>query len=150
MIDGDGNIFSSDLLTQGHAGGRRAAQLLTQGINAHIAGSLSSEADRYGDRDRDDASDARSGIQSQLGSATSPTPTPAIGRTQLWLTVYCNKRGLSETLVNAGVCSSEQFDEFVQGFNQASPLFSFVDVGAGKEAADSKIKGICHVYVASG
>ena len=43
-------------------------------------------------------------------------------------------------MVNAGVCSSEQFDEFVQGFNQASPLFSFVDVGSGKEAADAKYR----------
>ena len=37
--------------------------------------------------------------------------------------------------------SADQFEQFVMGFNQAAPLFSFVDVGIGKEAADSKIKG---------
>ena len=67
------------------------------------------DRERNGERERDDASDARSGFQS-LGSASSPTA--AIGRAQLWLTVYCNKRGLAETLVAAGSCTAEQFDEF--------------------------------------
>jgi hypothetical protein len=39
------------------------------------------------------------------------------------------------------ICSAEQFDAFLLGFNQASPLFSIVDVGRGKEAADVKVKG---------
>lgn len=59
----------------------------------------------------------------------------------MWLTVYCNKAGLSETLTANGACTAEQFEAFVIGFNQASPLFSFVDVGSGKERADEKIKG---------
>lgn len=62
-------------------------------------------------------------------------------RGQVWLTVYCNQKGLAETLISNNVCTAEQFEEFVMGFNQASPLFSFVDAGVGKEAADSKIKG---------
>ena len=33
------------------------------------------------------------------------------------------------------------FDEFVGGFNQAGKRFIMVDVGARKEAADSKIRG---------
>lgn len=68
------------------------------------------------------------------------------GRGQVWLTIYCNKKGLTETLTSNKVCTAEQFEEFVRGFNQASPLFSFVDVGIGKEAADSKIKGR-HIFV---
>ena len=63
------------------------------------------------------------------------------GRAQIWLTIYCNKKGLSDTLTSNNVCTVEQFDEFYMGFNQANPLFSMVDVGSGKEAADSKIKG---------
>ena len=106
LIDGDGNIFSSELLAQGHAGGRRAAALLTQNLGEYAV---------------------------PEGGAS--------GRAQLWLTVYCNKRGLAEALAANGVCSSDVFEDFVLGFNQAAPLFSFVDVGSGKEAADSKIKG---------
>lgn len=69
-------------------------------------------------------------------------------RAQVWLTIFCNKKGLADTLASNNFCTAELFDEFVMGFNQAAPLFSFVDVGVGKEAADSKIKGkpgcVCH------
>lgn len=34
------------------------------------------------------------------------------------------------------------FEDFVIGFNQASTQISMVDVGFGKEAADSKVKGV--------
>lgn len=107
LIDGDGNIFSQDLLRYGLPGGRQAAALLTKGLNDHL--------------ENIDSSDA--------------------GRAQLWLTIYFNKTGLLETLTQNHVCDAEQFEAFVMGFNQASPLFSMVDVGSGKEAADSKIKG---------
>jgi hypothetical protein len=63
------------------------------------------------------------------------------GRGQVWLTVYCNKTGLLNTLARRDMCTAEQFEDFVLGFNQASPLFSIVDVGNIKEAADTKIKG---------
>ncbi|KAJ6575150.1 hypothetical protein B0H19DRAFT_1127403 [Mycena capillaripes] len=75
------------------------------------------------------------------------TDTPQISsRSQVWLTVYCNKTGLVETLVNQDVCTHEQFDEFCFGFNQAAPLFSILDVGPGKEAADAKIKECLRVF----
>lgn len=64
-----------------------------------------------------------------------------LGRGEIWLTIYCNKKGLTEALTSTNVCTAEQFEQFVMGFNQAAPLFSIVDVGVGKEAADSKIKG---------
>ncbi|EIM92450.1 uncharacterized protein STEHIDRAFT_151774 [Stereum hirsutum FP-91666 SS1] len=67
-------------------------------------------------------------------------------RSQLWVTVYCNKAGLMETLVKNRVCSSEQFEGFLHGFNLASPLFSIIDVGNGKEAADTKIKECLRVF----
>ncbi|TFY69774.1 hypothetical protein EVJ58_g230 [Rhodofomes roseus] len=67
--------------------------------------------------------------------------SPDAGRGQLWLTIYCNKAGLLDTLAQNNVCDADNFEAFVMGFNQASPLFSMVDVGSGKEAADAKIKG---------
>ncbi|KAG1864169.1 hypothetical protein DFJ58DRAFT_772914 [Suillus subalutaceus] len=106
LIDGDGNIFSQDLLASGHTGGRQAAMLLTKGLTDYM-------------------------VDVDAGSSC---------RGQVWLTVYCNKTGLMDTLVNNGICSASEFEAFVLGFNSASPLFSIVDVGGGKEAADAKIK----------
>ena len=110
LIDGDGNIFSSDLIKQGQFGGRQAAALLTKGLTDYIA-------------------------------SVDPAEASFPGRGQIWLTIYLNKSGLLETLTSNLVCTAEEFEAFVLGFNQASPLFSIVDVGNGKEAADSKIKG---------
>lgn len=139
LIDGDGNIFSAELLVQGQAGGRRAAALLTQGLSAHMA-ELTLPTSSTSTTSTSTPSTSSSTISSDSGlNGISGTK----GRAQLWLTVYCNKRGLAETLVSSGVCSAEQFEDFVLGFNQAAPLFSFVDVGGGKEAADAKIKGRC-------
>ncbi|THH15979.1 hypothetical protein EW146_g4587 [Bondarzewia mesenterica] len=67
-------------------------------------------------------------------------------RGQLWVTIYCNKTGLMETLVKNRICEAEQFESFLHGFNQASPLFSIVDVGNVKEAADTKIKEYLRVF----
>lgn len=64
------------------------------------------------------------------------------GRAQIMTTVFYNKTGLRMTLAVSGLCTPEQFDGFVDGFNQSSGLFSMVDSGYGKEAADSKVKGV--------
>jgi hypothetical protein len=56
--------------------------------------------------------------------------------------VYANVRGLSETLVRAGILSSSLiFEEFVRGFTRGDALCDFIDVGAGKDRADLKING---------
>lgn len=55
--------------------------------------------------------------------------------------VYMNQAGLQNHLANTGVCPSAKFTEFVTGFNRSTELFSIVDVGRGKEAADAKIRG---------
>ena len=110
LIDGDGNIFSPELIKRGQVGGRQAAMQLTKGLTDHL-------------------------------TSIDPTDATIPTRGQLWLTIYCNKNGLVDTLTSNAVCTAEQFEAFVLGFNQASPLFSIVDVGNGKEAADSKIKG---------
>ncbi|KAF9229318.1 hypothetical protein BS17DRAFT_16202 [Gyrodon lividus] len=112
LIDGDGNIFSQELLTAGHAGGRQAAMLLTKGLTDYMV----------------------------------ETDAETSGRGQVWLTVYCNKSGLTDTLVNNEICTAGEFETFILGFNQSSPLFSIVDVGSGKEAADAKIKECLRIF----
>ncbi|KAL5508466.1 hypothetical protein ACEPAH_6085 [Sanghuangporus vaninii] len=67
-------------------------------------------------------------------------------RFTFWLSIYFNRKGLQETLVRSGVCTAEQFEAFVVGISQASPRFMLVDVGYGKEAADSKIKEYLQTY----
>ncbi|KIY71607.1 hypothetical protein CYLTODRAFT_441129 [Cylindrobasidium torrendii FP15055 ss-10] len=112
LIDGDGNIFSEDLLRQGANGGRNAAALLTKGVQ-----------------------DSLVEIDPRISS-----------RARLWAHIYCNKAGLSETMCTSNICTAEQFENFCLGFNQAAPMFSIIDVGHGKEAADTKIKEFLRVF----
>ena len=108
LVDGDGNIFSPELISAGHTGGAQAALLLNRGIMEHLK---------------------------------TLTGTPA-KNPQIWLTIYCNLIGLRETFINHHHCAVEQYDAFIEGFNKAAPLFSIVDVGSSKEAADTKLKGL--------
>lgn len=108
LVDGDGNIFSPELVSTGHTGGAQAALLLNRGIMEHLK--------------------TLAGI-----SAKNP---------QIWLTIYCNLTGLRDTFINNHHCTVEQYDAFIEGFNKAAPLFSIVDVGSSKEAADTKLKGL--------
>ena len=58
--------------------------------------------------------------------------------------VFLHKHGLVKTLLANNLLSvSERFkvDEFFTGFNQAGSRYIMVDVGPGKEVADSKLKG---------
>lgn len=69
------------------------------------------------------------------------------GRLSFWITVYLNKRNLSETLVLNNVCSEEQFDSFLTGFGHASPRFSVIDVGFGTESTEPKIKEYLQTFI---
>lgn len=61
---------------------------------------------------------------------------------QLMIFVYLNRVGMVEALISNGIIHRRSdLDDFVTGFNQASPLFHMIDVGHGKEAADAKIRG---------
>ncbi|KAJ7788465.1 hypothetical protein B0H14DRAFT_2948732 [Mycena olivaceomarginata] len=100
-----------ELMTQGHAGGRQAALLLTKGLTDYTAGA---------------------------------TDTPQIqAERKFWLTVFCQQKlAWSKLLVNQDQSARRNNSKiFALGFNLAAPLFSIVDVGARKEAADAKIKG---------
>ncbi|KAL1666142.1 hypothetical protein GGF50DRAFT_51288 [Schizophyllum commune] len=70
-------------------------------------------------------------LESTLGSGTY----------QVWVYIFFNKRGLTETFGRAGLGSVKaKFDEFVLGFNQSAERFMMLDVGKTKEAADAKIR----------
>ena len=113
LVDGDGNIFSPELISAGHTGGAQAALLLNRGIMEHLK-----------------------------TLAELPTKNP-----QIWLTIYCNLNGLRDAFINHQHCTVEQYDAFIEGFNKAAPLFSIVDVGSSKEAADTKLKGPGRFYL---
>ncbi|GAA5959605.1 hypothetical protein JCM21900_002953 [Sporobolomyces salmonicolor] len=54
--------------------------------------------------------------------------------------LYVNKFGLSKVLQNNGIADEATFSNFLQGLNAAHPLIQVTDIGAQKEAADSKLK----------
>ncbi|KAK7894882.1 hypothetical protein LTR67_005621 [Exophiala xenobiotica] len=57
--------------------------------------------------------------------------------------VYANVRGLGRTYKAAKIIPEESvFDQFITGFNKSHPLSDYIDAGAHKEAADSKMKGL--------
>lgn len=69
---------------------------------------------------------------------------------QIYAVIYLSRTGLSDLLLsNDLVADKSTFDDFIVGFNQASPFISIVDVGKGKEAADSKVKGPTNFKVLS-
>ncbi|XP_006460197.1 hypothetical protein AGABI2DRAFT_191961 [Agaricus bisporus var. bisporus H97] len=105
LLDGDGAIFTPQLIALGQSGGHQAAIKLSDSIKDHIL-SLD-EIDQF----------------------------------QLSVFVFFNKKGLFDTFYRCSFHSAKaRLDDFVAGFNQASDRFVMVDVGSGKEAADSKIK----------
>lgn len=56
--------------------------------------------------------------------------------------IVANLAGLSRAMVRDGAIESgNDLKDFMLGFTQAKSSFDFVDVGYGKERADSKIKG---------
>lgn len=56
--------------------------------------------------------------------------------------IVANLGGLARAMVRDGVVDNiNDLKEFMLGFTQAKASFDFVDVGYGKERADSKIKG---------
>ena len=63
------------------------------------------------------------------------------GTITVMVKAYANVSGLAQACVRTGKLQSGVFlNHFVTGFNRPYPLFDFVDVGAGNEEADTKIK----------
>ncbi|KAK1765606.1 hypothetical protein QBC33DRAFT_454409 [Phialemonium atrogriseum] len=63
--------------------------------------------------------------------------------------VVLNQTGLSKTLFERGIVKNPNVElpAFARAFGRTQALFSFVDVGAGKERADHKIREMMRVMV---
>jgi hypothetical protein len=105
VIDGTRSVFSTNYITQGEEGGRKAGQEIVQGITDHLAS----------DRALQD------------------------NNPRLSIAVFVKKPQLREDLVIGGLCTREQFDEFLVGLNE-TPQLNIIEVG-NKRDADKKIQG---------
>jgi hypothetical protein len=57
--------------------------------------------------------------------------------------IFANVSGLAKAMKRVGVLDNpEDLREFTLGFTQGKASFDFIDVGHGKERADSKIRGM--------
>ena len=67
---------------------------------------------------------------------------PGRNNHHLWVYVFLNKKGLSDTLGRVSKFTAKlRLDDFIIGFNHASERFIMADVGYAKEGADAKIRG---------
>ncbi|KAK8091701.1 hypothetical protein PG997_002062 [Apiospora hydei] len=70
--------------------------------------------------------------------------------TNIVVKAFANMTGLREALQRRGTpCDIGQLRAFASGFNNRQALFDFVDVGSGKERADSKIRENISFFVDS-
>ncbi|TDZ46078.1 hypothetical protein CTRI78_v009052 [Colletotrichum trifolii] len=76
-----------------------------------------------------------------LRSAVAEYVGSQAGEVEIIAKVCANLRGLGRAMRRDGCVDSEQeLKDFSLGFTQAKASFDFIDVGRGKERADSKIK----------
>ncbi|CAG7848821.1 SubName: Full=Uncharacterized protein {ECO:0000313/EMBL:CCA68126.1} [Serendipita indica DSM 11827] len=87
------------------------------------------------DGGRDAAKILSNGVMKHLSKEANRPASP-----DLWTMIFLSKDKLEAVLSRSSTCTAEQFRLFIKGFSQAQSLFSFVEVGPSKEAADHKIK----------
>lgn len=63
------------------------------------------------------------------------------GDVEIMAKAVANVSGLSRAMQREGNLHEGDLKDFTLGFTQAKASFDFIDVGYGKERADSKIKG---------
>ncbi|GKT95689.1 C-x8-C-x5-C-x3-H type zinc finger protein [Colletotrichum tofieldiae] len=118
IIDGDGAVFQEALLRRGADGGAEAGYLLWTDIKNYV---------------------------------TDAYPEAASEDWSIIVQVVLNVDGLAKKLHSSGIVPNTSTErtlaEFGRGFGRAQPLFSFIDVGSGKESADHKIREMLRVMV---
>ncbi|OHW91186.1 c-x8-c-x5-c-x3-h type zinc finger protein [Colletotrichum incanum] len=118
IIDGDGAVFQEALLKRGADGGAEAGYLLWTEIKNYV---------------------------------TDAYPEAASEDWNIIVQVVLNVDGLAKKLHSSGIVPNTSTErtlaEFGRGFGRAQPLFSFIDVGSGKESADHKIREMLRVMV---
>ncbi|KAK1634639.1 hypothetical protein BDP81DRAFT_462450 [Colletotrichum phormii] len=121
IIDGDGAVFQESLLRRGAEGGAEAGYLLSTEIKNYV---------------------------------TEAYPEAASEDWNIIVQVVLNMDGLAKKLHASGIIpfttSERTLIEFGRGFGRAQPLFSFIDVGSGKESADHKIREMLRIMVRIG
>jgi len=59
--------------------------------------------------------------------------------------IFANLDGMARKLYACGkITDAQHFLKLIREFNSTQPLFSFVDVGQGKERADNRMRGMPH------
>ncbi|SGZ32606.1 BQ5605_C040g11894 [Microbotryum silenes-dioicae] len=96
-------------------------------------------------RGRDGGRDAAQALQKHIAELASKTST-GNGKPTVICQVWFNKQGLSRVFQEMGIASDATFSAFIQGFNQAHPLFLMTDVGGLKEACDAKFRETLRMY----
>jgi hypothetical protein len=67
-----------------------------------------------------------------------------LGDVEIIARVCANLAGLTKAMKRDGsLANDNDLKDFTLGFTQAKASFDFVDVGHGKERADTKVKGVC-------
>ncbi|KAF2502887.1 hypothetical protein BU16DRAFT_22082 [Lophium mytilinum] len=70
------------------------------------------------------------------------------GQWAIMVQIFANFEGLSHKLASLNIIKyPTELNAFAQSFSLNQPLFSFVDVGRGKERADHKIKETLRVFI---
>ncbi|WVQ80936.1 hypothetical protein IAT38_003043 [Cryptococcus sp. DSM 104549] len=163
LLDGDGLIFQSGYIRAGEQGGKLAAQHLLSALPTLLAALPSKSrspthnepSEKVGKEitlDVDGRVTDTAGVPVQPGGEVEKGPEGAEGQGKRELEsaivqVFINKSGLGGALLKAGAITSwNEYDRFWHGFSGAHELFTVVDVGPGKEAADAKIREYLKLY----
>ncbi|KAL2063045.1 hypothetical protein VTL71DRAFT_6117 [Oculimacula yallundae] len=119
LIDADAqtNLFHDQYLTRGFEGGHAAAVALTDKVQDHLIKGLGASVEK-----------------------AKALP--------IMIKAYANLQGLSNFCVrDQRLSSPDALSRFWSGFSRSSALVDFVDVGWGKEEADSKLREVLACYI---
>lgn len=72
---------------------------------------------------------------------------PSMNCPKILTRFYVNVKGLSDLCVRGGVTTEPSLiEDFARGFNSSYPLFELIDIGAGRDSAHDKIRGVYTPY----
>ncbi|CZT43008.1 uncharacterized protein RSE6_02983 [Rhynchosporium secalis] len=119
LIDADAqtNLFRDEYLTRGMDGGHAAADVLKEKVQEHLVNGLGASVEK-----------------------TKALP--------IMIKAFANLEGLSNYCVKSQrLRSQDALSKFWAGFSRSSALVDFIDVGRGKEEADSKLREVLAFYI---
>ncbi|EME89346.1 uncharacterized protein MYCFIDRAFT_98041, partial [Pseudocercospora fijiensis CIRAD86] len=98
---------------------------------------------------RDGGSEAAYRLHTEIQAhLKSIYPDANVDDWSIMVQVVLNQQGLANKLQNCGIIMNpNELAAFSRAFGLAQPLFSFVDVGSGKERADHKIRETFRLYM---